>query len=136
MKQLSRMILMGGLLAMTAFSTSACSMGAKEYVVGTPVKVGLICLHDSQSTYDKNFIDGMEEAVQALGERVDGAAIIKTGVDENDDCYKAAKNLVRQGCNVIFADSFGHEPFILEAAEQFKNVQFQAMNKTNLNNKK
>ena len=27
------------------------------------VKVGLICLHDTNSTYDKNFIDSMEEAL-------------------------------------------------------------------------
>lgn len=124
MKKLSRMILMGGMLAMTAVSTSACSMGAKEYVAGTPVKVGLICLHDNQSTYDKNFIDGMQEAVLALGDRVDGEAIIKTGVDESIDCYKAAKNLVKQGCNVIFADSFGHEEFMLKAAKKWPQVTF------------
>lgn len=124
MKRLSRMILMGGLLAMTAVSATACTGGAKEYVKGTPVKVGLICLHDEKSTYDKNFIDGLNEAVAALGDRVDAEVIIKTGIPEDAGCYKAAKNLVNQGCNVIFADSFGHEEFMLKAAKKWPQVQF------------
>ena len=120
-----RMLLIPALISGFALGTTACSqdLGLK-YEAGNPVKIGLICLHDNSSTYDKNFIDSMTAAVEHLGERAAGEAIIKTGVDESKDAYDAAKDLVKQGCNVIFADSFGHEPFILEAAQQFKNVQF------------
>ena len=120
-----RMLLIPALMSGLALGATGCSQDlGPKYEPGNPVKIGLICLHDSSSTYDKNFIDSMTAAVANLGERVDGEAIIKTGVDESKDAYDAAKDLVKQGCNVIFADSFGHEPFILEAAEQFKNVQF------------
>ena len=120
-----RMLLIPALMSGLALGVTGCSQDlGPKYEPGNPVKIGLICLHDSSSTYDKNFIDSMTAAVANLGERVDGEAIIKTGVDESKDAYDAAKDLVKQGCNVIFADSFGHEPFILEAAEQFKNVQF------------
>lgn len=111
----------------TLLSLAGCDAGkvtAKPYEAGTPVKVGLICLHDSSSTYDKNFIDAMNSAVSELGDKVDGAAIIKTGVKEEIDAYNAAKDLVKQGCNVIFADSFGHEPFILDAAKEWPEVTF------------
>ena len=120
-----RMLLIPALIGGFALGTTACSkdLGPK-YEAGNPVKIGLICLHDNSSTYDKNFIDSMAAAVEHLGERVSGDPIIKTGVDESKDAYDAAKDLVKQGCNVIFADSFGHEPFILEAAQQYKNVQF------------
>ena len=124
MNKLSRIILVNGIALGMALSVSGCSVTAKKYEVGTPVKIGLICLHDTQSTYDKNFIDAMAEAAKELGARVDGEPIIKTGVDESNDCFDAAKDLVKQGCNVIFADSFGHEPFMLKAAKKWKEVTF------------
>ena len=86
-------------------------------------KVGLICLHDENSTYDKNFIDAMEVARQELGLEK-SQVIIKTGVPEDNTCYEAACDLVDQGCDVIFADSFGHESFLIKAAEENPKVQF------------
>lgn len=112
-----------GLLA----GLTACgSVKGAEYVKGTPVKVGLICLHDSTSTYDANFIDALKEAVKDLGSDkvVFEDNCLLTGVDETEECYDAAKDLVKKGCNVIFADSFGHQEFMLKAAKEWPTVQF------------
>ena len=87
------------------------------------VKIGLICLHDKNSTYDKNFIDSMEEARVALGLKED-QVLVRTGIGEDNSCLDAASQMVSAGCNVIFADSFGHEDFMIQAARQFPNVQF------------
>lgn len=87
------------------------------------IKIGLICLHDEQSTYDKNFIDAMKEAVNELGLRED-QLVIKTGIPENEKCYNTAVELVEQGCNIIFADSFGHEDHVMRAAEEYTSVRF------------
>ncbi len=87
------------------------------------IKVGLICLHDENSTYDLNFINAMEEARVALGLSKD-QILIKKNIPESSDCTDAALDLADSGCNIIFADSFGHEPFILEAAAEYPNVQF------------
>lgn len=84
------------------------------------VKVGLICLHDENSTYDKNFIDAFKAACEAKGVEY----LIKTGIPEGSECKEAADDLVDKGCNLIFADSFGHEPFMIEAAKEHTNVQF------------
>ena len=111
-------------LGLSALSLTGCEVKAKEYIPGAPVKVGLICLHGSQSTYDKNFIDSLDAAVKKLGAKVDGSPIIKTDVAESKACFNAAKDLVKQGCNVIFADSFGHEKYMLEAAKKWPEVQF------------
>ena len=43
---------------------------------------------------------------------------------EGQEAYDAAVDLAEQGCNIIFADSFGHEPYIIEAAKKYPNVQF------------
>ena len=87
------------------------------------VKVGLICLHDSNSTYDKNFIDSMEEARLALGLSKEQVSI-RTDIAEGPACYTTASQMVAAGCDVIFADSFGHEDFMIQAAKEFPNVQF------------
>ena len=87
------------------------------------VKVGLICLHDTNSTYDKNFIDSMEEARVALGLSKE-QVLVRTGIGEDSTCYDTAAEMVNAGCNVVFADSFGHEDYMIQAARQFSNVQF------------
>lgn len=87
------------------------------------LKVGFIFLHDESSTYDKNFMDAAEEARKELGFE-QSQFIYKTNVGENDACYEAAADLVDQGCDIVFADSFGHESFILQAAKEFPDVEF------------
>ncbi len=87
------------------------------------VKVGFITLHDENSTYDLNFINAAKEAIANLG-LTDADYILKTNVPEGQECYEAAVDMVDKGCNIIFADSFGHEPFMIQAAQEYPNVQF------------
>lgn len=105
-------------------STNAAeSTDAQNNLDLSKVKFGLICLHDENSTYDNNFILALKDAQAALG-LSDDQILIKTNIAEDDACYNAAAELVEAGCNVIFADSFGHETFILQAAKEFTDVQF------------
>ena len=89
----------------------------------TKVKVGFITLHDENSTYDLNFINAAKEAIKNLGLTEDDY-IMKNNIPEGQECLTAAEDLVDQGCNIIFADSFGHEPYMIEAAQKYPNVQF------------
>ena len=95
----------------------------KDFEVKADFKIGFICLHDEKSTYDKNFLDAADEVIKALGLTKD-QYIIKINVPEGNECYEAAADLVDQGCKVIFANSFGHEDFMLKAAKDFPNVEF------------
>ena len=87
------------------------------------VKVGFIFLHDENSTYDKNFITAADEACKTLGIS-DENKIYKTNIPEGQECTEAAEDLVDKGCNIIFADSFGHEPYLIEVAKKHPEVQF------------
>lgn len=89
-------------------------------VAANELKVGLICLHDDSSTYDKNFIDAMVAACEAKKVTL----VKKVNIPEESECYDAAVDLVDQGCDVIFADSFGHEDYIMQAAAKYPSVQF------------
>ena len=84
------------------------------------MKVGLICLHDENSTYDLNFITAFKEACEKAGV----TPVIVTNKPESADAKEAALDLVDQGCSLIFADSFGHEPYLIEAAKECTDVQF------------
>ena len=88
------------------------------------VKVGFITLHDENSTYDKNFIDAAKEACANLGLVENEDYFIKTNVGETEQCAEVAADLVDAGCNIIFADSFGHEPYMIEVAKANPEVQF------------
>ena len=88
------------------------------------VKVGFITLHDENSTYDKNFIDAAKEACANLGLVENEDYFIKTNVGETEQCADIAADLVDAGCNIIFADSFGHEPYMIEVAKANPEVQF------------
>ena len=142
MKKIITLIMALALVAAVVVGMVACKGGLKD---GEPVdipaletqevraytgltvpadfKIGMICLHDESSTYDLNFINAAKAAVKALG-MSESQLIIKTGIDEKVVCYNTAKDLVNQGCKVIFADSFGHEPWMIQAAREFPTVQF------------
>ena len=84
------------------------------------IMAGFICLHDENSTYDLNFINSAKAACEELGIEYQ----IKTNIPEGQECYDAAAELVDAGCGIIFADSFGHEDYMIQAAKDFPDVQF------------
>lgn len=86
-------------------------------------KVGFIFLHDKNSTYDLNFINAVEAAQEALS-LTDSQVILKTNIPEGQECLEACEDLVDQGCSLIFADSFGHESYMIEAAQKYPDVEF------------
>ena len=97
-----------------AATTEAAADG--EAVSG--VKAGFIFLHDENSTYDLNFLNGAKAACEKLGIEY----MTKTNIPEGQEAYEAACELADAGCNFIFADSFGHEDYIIEAAKEYPNV--------------
>ncbi|MBR6780974.1 MAG: BMP family ABC transporter substrate-binding protein [Clostridia bacterium] len=88
------------------------------------IKVGFIFLHaPTDSTYDKNFMNAVEEVQANLG-LSDDQVIVMSNIPESSECYEAAMDLVDEGCNIIFGDSFGHEPYLMQAAQECPDVQF------------
>ena len=106
--------------------TPAAETPAADETADTPApaaadfKVGFITLHDENSTYDLNFINAAKEAAAALGVEY----TLVTNVPEGQECYDKAAELADAGCNIIFADSFGHEDYMIQAAKEFPDVQF------------
>ena len=98
-------------------------VGDDDYLPASDIKVGFIMLHDENSTYDNNFITAAKEVCKKI-EISDENCIIKTNIPEGQECYDTACDLADAGCNIIFADSFGHEDFMIQAAKEFPEVEF------------
>ncbi|MDO4740108.1 MAG: BMP family ABC transporter substrate-binding protein [Eubacteriales bacterium] len=108
-----------------AIAMMLCMVATAE-TAGIPadqIKVGVVLLHDENVGYDYAHMMGVEGMQEALG-LSDEQIIYEYNIAENEDALSAAKRLVAQGCNIIFADSFGHEDYIIEAAYSYPNVQF------------
>jgi len=110
--------LLGGLAGCGGGSGAAASGSGSA--AASDFKAGFIFLHDENSTYDKNFMDAAKAACKELGVK----AVLKTNIDESEACQQAAEELADQGCGIVFADSFGHEDYMIEAAKEFTDVQF------------
>lgn len=111
------MVMIFALCACNSQTTTAPAVGESETA---PIKVGFIYLHDEQSTYDLNFLEAANATCQALNIPY----INKMNIPEGQECFDAAVDLVDQGCTIVFADSFGHEDYMIQAAKEFPNVQF------------
>ena len=117
MKKILSVLLAVFMLLSTAVIFSSCSDENDDF------KLGVILLHDEKSTYDLNFIEAVNRAAEDLGLE-DEQVIFKKNIPESNDCYDAAVALVDEGCDVIFADSFGHESYLLKAAKEYPEVEF------------
>lgn len=114
------LLLVASALCMTAMTGCGNKKG-EERKNPAELKVGLILLHPAaSSTYDKNFREAFEAAQQKLGFQ----AVIKENIDESDECQTTAEEMAEQGCDIVFADSFGHEDYMIAAARNYPDTLF------------
>jgi basic membrane protein A len=119
MKKIVTLLLVVTMLVASVAMLTACG----GETANADFKIGFIFLHDENSTYDKNFLDAAKSATEAIGLSAE-QVIFKTNVPEGNECYEAAADLADQGCDVVFANSFGHEPYMIKAAKEFPEVEF------------
>ncbi len=104
-------------------SSSSVEDKSATKVDASNIKVGVIYVGDENEGYTEAHMTGIKEMKKELGLK-DSQIIEKTGIPEDDKCYDAAADLAEQGCNIIFANSFGHEDYMIQAAEEYPDVQF------------
>lgn len=96
-----------------AFMLAMSSFSIANVVEAASPKAGFIFFHDEASTYDANFMRAAEQACREQGVEF----VFKTAVPESEECTKIAAELVQEGCRIVFADSFGHDSYMAEAAK-------------------
>ncbi len=125
-------------LALCALGTVA-ALADRAPVAKDEIKVGFIYIGD---TVDKGYTYAHHEGTKYMQEQLglrDDQIIVKTNVKEDAACETAIRECIEQGCNIIFANSFGYMDFMADLAEDYPDVIFShcsgyKSNETNFNN--
>ena len=112
-------------LAMTLMMV-ACGDGNANAGDAGNIKIGVILVGDETEGYTAAHMEGIKTAAASLGIK-DDQIIWKYKVEENSTCYDAAVDLVGQGCNMVISNSYGHQTFMVQAAEEYPDVTFVSM---------
>ena len=116
----------GSSSAPAASAGSASASAAASAPAEEPIKIGLICVHDINSGYDAAHIEGLTKACEELGIDVNSQVVFKYNIPEDETCKETAVDLADSGCDIVFSDSYGHQSFMMQAAEEFPEVTFVA----------
>ena len=88
------------------------------------LKVGFVFIGDvSDKGYTYAHGQGVEAMKAALG-LSDEQVIIKTNVPEDGACENAIRELIEQGCQIIYGNSYGYMNYMEELAEEYPEVIF------------
>lgn len=121
-------LMMVSLAACTSTPSSAIVPAGSDAPAApeSQVKIGVILIHDENTGYDFAHIQGITTAAAAVGIAAD-QIIWKYNVSEDEGCYDTATDLVEQGCTYIFSDSYGHQSYMQQAADENPEVTFVSM---------
>ena len=93
---------------------------------GTALKVGVILVGDENEGYTYAHIEGIRKAMTACG-LTDDNMVWCYNIPENEECYDKCIECVEQGCNLIITNSYSHQSYTQQAAEENPDVEFVAM---------
>ena len=108
-------------VALAGIAFTSCTK--KEASEGKKFKVGVIYIGDENEGYTEAHMNGVKEMKAELG-LSDDQIIEKTLIPEAEAAYDAAVDLADQGCSLIIGTSFGHESYIIQAAQEYPEIQF------------
>lgn len=94
-----------------------------EGVPADQIKIGYICIGDENEGYSANHINSLKRALERLGVS-ESQVVYKFNVSESEAAYEAAVECAEEGCDIVFATSFGHESHVFSAAEEYPEIQF------------
>jgi len=113
------------LIAAAALLSVSCAKKADEgkssaALTKETVKVGFVYIGN---IHDEGYTEAHDQGRLALNEMGIATAYIEN-VAENADCEKAVRDLIDQGCNVIYTTSFGFMDWTLKVAAEYPNLYF------------
>lgn len=107
-------------VSMVAFSTVVYADANPDF------KMGVILVGDETEGYSAAHIEGIKKAAGELGLE-DSQIIWKYKVPEDSTCYDSAVDLVGQGCSLIISNSYGHQTYMVQAAQEYPDTAFVSM---------
>ena len=110
----------------TTTAASADDSGAINTSKLADVKIGLIMVGDDSEGYTLAHMNGIKAAAAKVGLN-ENQLKWEFFVPESAECTAKANGLVAQGCQLVISNSYGHQEYMAEAAEDHEDVEFVAM---------
>ena len=125
MKKLT-VVLLVALLAMTAIFAQGGKEAAPAAAAAKATKIGFVVINDeSDQGYTWNFTNGMNAAIEKLkAEGYNVELLTKKNTTESAICKDNNVELAEEGCEIIFNNSYGFEPYMLEAAKEYHRIDY------------
>ncbi len=73
---------------------------------------------------DGGYTDAHDNGRKYMEEKLGIPTIIKESVPESQEVEKVISDMIDQGCNIIFATSFGYMDYVERAAQKYPDVKF------------
>lgn len=123
MKKLLSLLLAG----VMALSLVACGGNGEATNEGDDaakdLKIGVILIGDENEGYTYSHIKGIQDAAAACGISEDQILWAYT-IPEDETCYDKAVDFADQGCQLVISNSYGHQSYMQQAAEEIEDVTF------------
>lgn len=126
MKKLLSVLLAVAMVATMVVGCGSDKSSKSDKKESSDFKAGFVLVGDENEGYTYSHIEGAKEAMDELG-LTDDNAVWKYSIGEDEACYDAIADCVDQGCSVVFTNSYGHQSFAKQAAEEFTDVQIVAL---------
>ncbi len=111
------------LVLVFSFAACAANGNSNDSKTNSNVKIGVILLGDENEGYTAAHINGIKDAIKNTG-LSDDQIIWKYSIPEDETCYDTAVDLAEQGCNYIFSNSYNHQSYMVQAAQEYPDIVF------------
>lgn len=112
-------------MILTGCGTKSSNTPQQTNTAGIPkdqIKVGFIYVGPAN---DGGWSQAQDEGRKYLVQQLGVQTVVKESVsDANADSEQVMKDMIDQGCNVIFATSFGYQEHVAKVAKDYPNVKF------------
>lgn len=126
-KKIAALVLAVLMIASLAVVFTSCGKEDDKKGADSDIKIGAILIGDESEGYTEAHMNGIRGALEALNLDEETHVIWKKKVGESEDCTNAARELVAAGCKLVISNSYGHQDYMKQAAEEFPEVTFVAM---------
>lgn len=107
-------------------TSSGSASGGASGSSSSDAKFGFVLIGDENEGYTFSHIDGIQKALANNGLSED-SAIWKYSIPEDESCYDAIVDCIDNGALAVFTNSYGHQFFAQQVAEEYPDTQIVSM---------
>ena len=117
------------LMCLSVFANGSSETSSASTSEAKATKIGFVVINDeSDQGYTMNFMNGMNAALEQLkAEGYNVELLVKRNTTESSLAKDNNDELAAEGCEIIFNNSYGFEPYMLESSKENPDTIYVGM---------